>query len=256
MLELIAQVEPMSLPLWAVLAISAAMYPLGFMLGAPCSACCQGCPPCSYCDGAWIANEAEVCGFVSATVSAGTESATTSSEDVDTDWIKIAEFDCNGTSVYLKVKISPVDSQLPGFDECGCRKCYLNLLLSGFPDTTTDGPTVDCEFALVGETFAAYLDTCTETTLNATTTITGDVIEAAFADCQDWGSLGCSVPSFSDVEVSIEGVLQSATCECGACCPPEGECVNNVTQFYCEDATEGLGGTWQGVGTDCDPDPC
>lgn len=51
MLELIAQVEPMSLPLWAVLAFSAAMYPLGFMLGAPCSACCGEVCSNLTCDG-------------------------------------------------------------------------------------------------------------------------------------------------------------------------------------------------------------
>jgi hypothetical protein len=34
--------EPLSLVLWAVFFFAASMYPLGFMLGSPCSACCQG----------------------------------------------------------------------------------------------------------------------------------------------------------------------------------------------------------------------
>lgn len=45
MLEFLANVDPMSLPLWAVLAFAAGMYPVGLMLGAPCSPCC-GCAAC------------------------------------------------------------------------------------------------------------------------------------------------------------------------------------------------------------------
>lgn len=45
MLEFLANVDPMSLPLWAVLVFAAGMYPVGLMLGAPCSPCC-GCELC------------------------------------------------------------------------------------------------------------------------------------------------------------------------------------------------------------------
>lgn len=48
LLELIAaaqSVDPTTLPLWAVVVLAAGMYPLGIMLGAPCSPCCNcGCP--------------------------------------------------------------------------------------------------------------------------------------------------------------------------------------------------------------------
>lgn len=38
--------DPTTLPLWGVLILAAAMYPLGMMLGSPCSPCCTpcGCP--------------------------------------------------------------------------------------------------------------------------------------------------------------------------------------------------------------------
>lgn len=43
MLEFLASVDPMALPLWAVLAFSAAMFPIGILL--PCGKCC-GCNLC------------------------------------------------------------------------------------------------------------------------------------------------------------------------------------------------------------------
>lgn len=46
MLELLAQVDPMALPLWAVLLFSASMFPIGILL--PCGRCCF--PPCSTCE--------------------------------------------------------------------------------------------------------------------------------------------------------------------------------------------------------------
>ena len=39
---MIDAVEPLSLVLWGVFFLAAGMYPLGFMLGAPCSPCCGG----------------------------------------------------------------------------------------------------------------------------------------------------------------------------------------------------------------------
>jgi hypothetical protein len=36
--------DPSAVPLWAVVAFAVGMYPVGFMLGAPCSPCCAACP--------------------------------------------------------------------------------------------------------------------------------------------------------------------------------------------------------------------
>lgn len=47
MIEFLASIEPASLPLLAVLAFSLSLYPLGFMLGASCSPCCD--TPCGEC---------------------------------------------------------------------------------------------------------------------------------------------------------------------------------------------------------------
>lgn len=40
---MIDSVEPLSCVLWAVALLAAGMYPLGFMMGAPCSPCCEKC---------------------------------------------------------------------------------------------------------------------------------------------------------------------------------------------------------------------
>ena len=43
---MIDAIEPLSLVLWGVFALAAGMYPLGFMLGSSCSACCESdCEP-------------------------------------------------------------------------------------------------------------------------------------------------------------------------------------------------------------------
>lgn len=45
MLDALLAIDPMSIPLFGVIAFAAGLYPLGIMLGAPCSACCK----CSAC---------------------------------------------------------------------------------------------------------------------------------------------------------------------------------------------------------------
>jgi hypothetical protein len=46
---MIDAVEPLSIVLWSVFFLAAGMYPLGYMLGAPCSQCCGGdCEPLFY----------------------------------------------------------------------------------------------------------------------------------------------------------------------------------------------------------------
>jgi hypothetical protein len=47
-IEFLASIEPASIPLLAVLAFSLSLYPLGFMLGASCSPCCD--IPCEKCE--------------------------------------------------------------------------------------------------------------------------------------------------------------------------------------------------------------
>jgi len=47
MFDLLAVIaaDPLSASAWAILLLAGGMYPVGFMLGAPCSACCRSSPP-------------------------------------------------------------------------------------------------------------------------------------------------------------------------------------------------------------------
>ncbi len=41
--------DPVALPLWCIAIMAAAMYPVGFMIGRPCSNCCGQSQPCGVC---------------------------------------------------------------------------------------------------------------------------------------------------------------------------------------------------------------
>ena len=45
---MVEHIDSLSLVLWGVFFLAAGMYPLGFMLGAPCSPCCDNCEPLFY----------------------------------------------------------------------------------------------------------------------------------------------------------------------------------------------------------------
>jgi hypothetical protein len=57
--------------------------------------------------------------------------------------------------------------------------------------------------------------------------------------------------------------LEIDPCDCGACCT-DGECESPVTDFYCDtnnktthfNSSDYRDTEWQGVGTDCEPNPC
>jgi hypothetical protein len=49
LLAAIQSVDPPSFVLWGMFAFAAGMYPVGFMLGGSCSACCGQTPPCTTC---------------------------------------------------------------------------------------------------------------------------------------------------------------------------------------------------------------
>lgn len=57
-IDFLASIEPASIPLLAVLAFALSLYPLGLMLGAPCSPCCG--QPCSACEEGQLPNTVTV----------------------------------------------------------------------------------------------------------------------------------------------------------------------------------------------------
>lgn len=266
MLELIAQVDSMSLPLWAVLAFSAAMYPLGFMLGAPCSECCQVCGPCSYCTTNRLGPFA--CQIFSS-ISVGDLEATQFNED-DSDCLDgilplgvsqsygIIYFSTEPPCEVLETSSDPLqevevtlelwDFDMGGdLDSCGCG--YLSV-----------GSPVRIKFNAVDAEWFVYLRTdpvlhdvtaCDQT---ITATLVPDFVDGLIAESCHQTLLEWAEGFIADNSLSVTFVTKP--CDCGACCSLGDGCVENTTEFYCESETLGLSGSWQGVGTDCDPDPC
>lgn len=261
MFDLLAQVDPMSLPLWAVLAFSAAMYPLGFMLGAPCSACCDGCPAeCDYCAGPYMAEFSCDNGYISLSANGQTVSASFLPGTTDqTESITLATYDCDDFQYSIQTRIDYLGT-IAEQDDCGCKKCRPAFTISAGLNTDQQCRWYfeDQNLVIYGELF----DNCTTDQVTKTYTVTAQAQYEAFAGCLLCGepeAQPCcdtlSVDDFSDVVITVTaGEFAVTECECGACCLPDNSC-KQATQYYCE-LYGGLNGTWQGVGTDCDPDPC
>lgn len=243
MLELIAQVEPMSLPLWAVLAISAAMYPLGFMLGAPCSACC--CPPCSRCT--HFENAGGGCPGVIDLFSSLTFEVGEYGNDTITNPGNEPSAGCFEGHVSLPVEDLPdIGEDYNNFpcvfpfeiltaeevDSCGCTSCCFSV---GFRSVFEFG---NDQSIVCGVEFTGCLNQCSETEITLSAGAWELVDNLSGVD-------PATILSFLN-SLTITASLSIPACDCGACC--DNGCEENVAEGGCA--------AWQGVGTDCNPDPC
>jgi len=220
--------------MWAVLLLSFAMYPLGFLFGA-CSDCCEECPDqCSDCFHRFKGGDVNAPGDqfgckapVNITVDtpAGSvrfENYRIEFEDRRTIW----DLQCNGDYVELRV----INLLFPSpRDECGCFGCGYNVVIeyhgNGFQAFNFD----------------LFLGSCSQTLDSKTASL-------------DFEIEGCEIP---DRTVTV--TIDVDPCECGACCYEDSSCTENIPEFYCEDPVGFFGvaqGTWQGVGASCDPNPC
>ena len=283
MLQFLANVDPVSLPMWAVLLLSFAMYPLGFLFGA-CSDCCDECPEeCSKCARAYSGTAGDgPCsdidtGNTSIQITGGTsQSGTVTNRRTSTQLESYVDlpFSCkkNDQTGVLTYTFT-LRAYLIGNwryeqdsvnDNCGCRSCCSNLFRAyvrlfgktGLPfnygnfasEPVFFNPTITlCECSEDSGTVVIQLNAITDF---------ASFSELFLDDCQDKFNDWLSGIQFT---FTFSGV---PTCECGACCEADGSC--EVTpEFYC-DATNrrvwyDFGGPeveWQGVGTTCDPNPC
>lgn len=276
MLELLAQVEPLSLPLWAVLVFSAAMYPVGFLFGA-CSDCCATCQPCSRCNQPYNYEDdpcTEPPDSIGLTTAYGSANYT---PDASGNLIKTT---IRGI-IPLTEKVPCVDSEqsedvevfigmrLTRFrstgtlDECDCAQCFyyveyeVGVAEYGTGPAPPGQPRVPYELFVLPasnpETSFIY-DKCSQVSKTIPLTIThdaGTIPQELEGACDGVTDL---IASFNSAAVSIQFDLDDQTCECGACCR-DGECSKNESQKACEELI-GFGGVWQGVGAECDPNPC
>lgn len=232
--------DPLSLLAFAVWTLAAGMYPLGFMFGI-CSACCNGCQPCNNCIHRFKGGPAEPqfgCGApldITFTTAAG--SVTFPNYTIDNVAIRtVLNFACSNKEV--RIIMRQISKIFPApVDECGCFGCGYNLVMF----LSVQGTETSIAFPR-----NLFLGSCEQTT---------DTVTKDFQiDLNSLDAGICGVTSST-----ITATIQTEPCECGACCYGDGACEENATEFYCEDPVGFLGnpqGVWQGVGTDCDPNPC
>lgn len=259
MLELIAQVEPMALPLWAVLVFSAAMYPIGFLFGT-CSECCEACPG-SLChfhsfDGfqsrplPLYPNIEMSIGVDGLSTDVVYDPQTSFGEYIGRKSLSIAGTD-GGFNTTVNIIDYYYEIDVTATEPCGPTDqvaTYAIRFIARFfsPDfgelgiwTTTTGVVFfesgPCEpFSLADFEFSGLSwDNCISC---------GD--GTIYGNVQDY--LSDQVPT---------GSISFDACECGACCFDDGDlyfCTDDVAEQFCDSQFE----SWQGSGTECDPNPC
>lgn len=236
--------DPLAMIMYAVTVMAGGMYPIGFLFG-PCSACCDECPPeCSNCT--HYVNNPGTCDIFRGDGRTLTVTADGQGEQTLTD---PSQEPCTNDIGLINLAGQPIPSGLAPFgtpficvsviegfatvDACGCNVCQASISLQARFEYDPDGSVV------FGVTAVIDFDSCDTTT--GTASVTGQWIELDNETDADVSELLSWVNALS---VSVTVTIPA--CDCGACCDDGCE----------EDVAEGGCATWQGVGTDCDPDPC
>jgi len=251
--------DPFALLAYGILLLAGGMYPIGFLFGA-CSACCDECEPCNRCNHGSTGDPDEgTCNVevgyayqinngsqVSGTRSPGSEDVENAPTAIDSTTIP-----CNNRTFRLAAKLTGLFGE-QSTDNCNCPACCNFILTFRVFDTTAQD-----DFDIATPITLEFCE-CSETTANVTVNIldiailmtAGNFAEQCPAAYEEF--LAHAAVSTLSVELDINA------CECGACCTDE-QCEPSTTEFYCEDAGTWFNksaGVWQGVGTDCDPNPC
>jgi hypothetical protein len=249
--------DPIAIVLHAVFLLAAGMYPMGMMLGSSCSPCCECSEPCSKCNHAYNGTSGggrcNVELRYSYSINDGATVSGTGSGELENspNAQDTQSFSCLGGPFGLSLRLYVITASLLN-DACGCETC--------------------CSFALEFAGFGGFSD---------------PIYGFDFCDCDqtvfemdiDWPDLGFAYQALGGVRDScpeafqqfldraatstVHVRLETDPCECGACCT-EGECESPTTDFYCDtnnktawfNSGDDRDAEWQGVGTDCDPNPC
>lgn len=251
--------DPLALVIYGITALAAGMYPVGFLFGA-CSPCCDECPDvCSKCT--HYANNGSACNDYffgsgrSLTVNVADHGTVTLSNPA------YEPCEAAGNEVFVNVATAPVPTWkagtflagqeftsyadpyicvrlIDGFfvaDECGCNLCNVLIGLTArffYDECPSSSTQFDADFVL---SFPGC-DVVSQTTSTYTAWVKRS---------------GCNFGEFAPLlawlnNLSISVSLTIPGCDCGACC--DDGCEENVAEGACT--------AWQGVGVDCDPDPC
>ena len=240
--------DPLSLVLWSSWLMAAGMYPIGFLFGA-CSDCCPDCPDeCSKCTHHTNAQNLEgICDpyffGTGRTISVSiTEQGSDALVDPPRDpgdlfGIALSGVPDIGLTLYGTPLLRIVQiGGSAGYSSCGCEICnavYPFIVKFGYE------PNPDNNYVTFEVIAQIPFDLCSETT--KTVNVSGgfvlleDSLSGDYATLLDWVN-----------SLDIDVTLTLPECDCGACC--DSGCEENVAEGGCT--------AWQGVGVDCDPDPC
>lgn len=247
MLEFFAAVDPMTLPVWAVLLLSAAMYPLGFMLGAPCSACCDECKitRCHFHDyDGYLCRPIIDYPSVSAVISIDGHTKT-----VD-DYEGIS-YDAGTSIVHIPIEPGCVINRINydylvevEYEEILCKQ-KAEVSCKYYVIFRARAYCQDSVFEF-GSTRALWFQS-KECVANNITTALNEIVFNPYTQLDE-------VPEVLDYLANVTkfASISYSACACGACCsddPPGTSCEDNVAEHLCR------GYSWL-EGVDCDPDPC
>lgn len=245
--------DPLSLLSLGIWLMAAGMYPLGFLFGA-CSACCDECPEeCRKCTHFFNDTACENYMDVSVTVTSDLLGGDTVSQSgvcgIDGEGFDITLANSEdpslpqcildvvaGIGVVNKATVN-IARSIAG-DECGCEVFEI-----------TGGVEIAVEYEgsvlRFGATFTAIDgDSCDGGVLPI------EFAPIAFQQNDGWPvddpECDAELAQWLNDNLAFSGTITLGTCDCGACC--DDGCEEDVAEGGCE--------SWQGVGTDCDPDPC
>jgi hypothetical protein len=229
MLDLLAVIaaDPLSASAWAILLLAGGMYPVGFMLGASCSACCNPSVPCTcthFANGE--INDTYRCPYTGWTIqfSSGGSTGTghlpadgnphSLDSDLSLSFSAIAEIDEEFSAVTSGAGCSGALIETVG---AGCEGCSYQVWLRCAGLWTWDGGDQGFDFYLkyqpynfVAEANDLTFVSCQDTSKTAAFTSDKTVLEMLGGDA---GNLFDVVTA---LEISI--TLSREACECFTCC--------------------------------------
>lgn len=250
MIDFLASVDPMTLPLWAVVLFAASMYPMGFLFGV-CSECCCSANRCHFheCCGGYACRPLPE--YDSIAIEIVIDGISYSIVDYETNWYRV------GTK---EVSFSIMHNGM----ERNIREIEYWYLANSHPVGNQCDPIsgVECQYTIQFRAVLIYdgadsLPTVETETINWFSN--GEC--AAKSDTISlgpflWQSAGAAADEYLSV-VAGSAFIEYDACKCGACCEavvddgPAG-CSENIVQHLCNGDQQ----LWKGEGTTCNSVNC
>ena len=253
--------DPLGLVVGAVWLLAAGMYPVGFLFGT-CSGCCPQCPEvCSKCT--HYVNSQSVGSQYFAGSGRTLTVSVTGHNTVTINNPAYEPCESAGNELFLNVAAAPVPTWKPGHPVIPAGQAFTAYaapyICVGVIEREVIVDECDCNVAQarIGLSARFFYNECpvssTQFSSDVVLTFDGCNVTAQTANTYTpWtkGS-GCNFGDFASLlawlnNLAISVSLTIPACDCGACC--DSNCEENVAEGGCA--------AWQGVGVDCDPDPC